>query len=123
MPFIRAISDTSPTNQLNLKSLQPCAIELKDVGRSRGQRAAAYNCRNVGICAMLVGSIPVRRFSPNSLPGHHYCEAEAARTERAWATYRLAMNGIEETKAGNRPVSEFRVTFLRCTRCECRAEA
>jgi hypothetical protein len=70
-----------------------------------------------------VGSIPVRRFSPNNLPGHHFFEAEAAGTERAWATYRLAMNGIEETKAGNRPVIEFRVTFLRRTRCERRAEA
>ena len=31
----------------------------------------------------------------------------------AWATYRLAMDGIEETKAGNRPVSAFRAKFLR----------
>ena len=62
---------------------------------------------------MLAGSIPVRRFSPNSLPGLHQCEAEAAETHSAWATYRLAMDGIEETKAGNRPVSAFRATFLR----------
>jgi hypothetical protein len=61
---------------------------------------------------MLAGSIPVRRFSPNSLPGLHQCEAEAAETDLAWATYRLAMDGIEETKAGNRPVSAFRATFL-----------
>ncbi len=123
MPFIRAISDTSPTSQLSLTSLRTCAIEPQYAGRSRGQRTAAYNCRNVGICVMLAGSVPVRLFSPINLPGFHECETKAAQTDRAWATYRLAMDGIEKTKAGNRPVSEFRVKFLRSTRCERRAEA
>ena len=123
MPFIRAISDTSPTSQLNVTFLQPGVLELQYAGRSRGQRTAAYNCRSVGSCVMLAGSIPVRRFSPTSLPGFHECETKAAQTDRAWATYRLAMDGIEETEAGNRPVSEFRVKFLRTTRCERRAEA
>ncbi len=123
MPFIRAISETSPTSQLSLTSLRTCAIEPQYAGRSRGQRTAAYNCRNVGICVMLAGSVPVRRFSPNNLPGFHQCETKAAQTDRAWATYRVAMDGIEKTKAGNRPVSEFRVKFLRTTRCERRAEA
>ena len=62
---------------------------------------------------MLAGSIPVKRFSPSSLPGHHQCEVEAAQTDRAWATHKLAMEGIEKTKAGNRPVSAFRATYLR----------
>jgi hypothetical protein len=62
---------------------------------------------------MLAGSIPVKRFSPSSLPGHHQCEVEAAQTDRAWVTHKLAMDGIERTKAGNRPVSAFRVKFLR----------
>ncbi len=62
---------------------------------------------------MLAGSVPVKRFSPSSLPGNHQCKAEAAETDRAWATYKLAIDGIEKTKAGNRPVSEFRATFLR----------
>jgi hypothetical protein len=113
MPFIRAISDTSPTSQLDVTFLRPCAIEPKDAGRSRGQRTAAYNCRNVGICVMLAGSVPVKRFSPSNLPGRHKCEADAADTAQAWATYKTAMDGIEKTKAGNRPVSKFRATFLR----------
>jgi hypothetical protein len=62
---------------------------------------------------MLAVSIPVKRFSPNNLPGKHQCKAEAAETDRAWATYKTVMDGIEETKAGNRPVSAFRVKFLR----------
>ncbi len=62
---------------------------------------------------MLAGSVPVKRFSPSCLPGHHQCEVEAAEIDRAWATHKLAMEGIEETKAGNRPVSAFRATFLR----------
>jgi hypothetical protein len=62
---------------------------------------------------MFAGSIPVRRFSPNNLPGCHQGEAEAAQTDRASATYRAAMDGIEVTKTGNRPVSAFRATFLR----------
>ncbi len=70
-PFIRAISDTSPTSKLNVTFLQTCAIEPQYAGRSRGQQTVAYNCRSVGICEMLAGSIPVRRFSPNSLPGRH----------------------------------------------------
>jgi hypothetical protein len=70
---------------------------------------------------MLAGSVPVRLFSPTSLAGRHQCETEAAQTDRAWVTYRAAMDGIEKTKAGNRPVSEFRVKFLRTTRCERRA--
>jgi hypothetical protein len=70
-PFIRAISDTSPTSKLNVTFLRTCAIDPKDAGRSRGQRTAAYNCRNVVICVMLAGSIPVKRFSPSSLPGKH----------------------------------------------------
>jgi hypothetical protein len=112
--FIRAISDTSPTSQLNVTFLQTCASEPQYARRSRGQRTAAYNCRSVGICAMLAGSVPVSRFSPNSLPGNHQCEAEATqRQTEHWTTYRLAMDGIEETKAGNRPVSAFRATFLR----------
>jgi hypothetical protein len=123
VPFIRAISETSPTSQLNVTFLQPSVLQPNDAGRSRGQRTAAYNCRNVGICVMLAGIVPVRRFSPSSLPGRNQCETEAAQTDRAWATYRVAMDGIEETKAGNRPVSEFRVKFLRTTRCERRAEA
>ncbi len=113
MPFIRAISDTSPTSQLNVTFLQPGVLELQYAGRSRGQRTAAYNCRNVGISVMLAGSVPVKRFSPSNLPGRHQCKAEAADTARAWATYKTAMDGIEKTKAGNRPVSEFRATFLR----------
>ncbi len=113
MPFIRAISDTSPTSQLNVTFLQPSVLEPQYAGRSRGQRTAAYNCRNVGICVMLAGSIPVKRFSPNNLPERHQCEAKAADTARAWATYKTAMDGIEETNAGNRPVSEFRATILR----------
>ncbi len=112
MPFIRAISDTSPTSQLNVTFLRTCAIE-PNAGRSRGQRKEAYNCRNVGICVMLAGSVPVKRFSANNLPGRRQCEAEAAETDQAWATYKTAMDGIEETKAGNRPVSAFRATFLR----------
>ena len=117
VPFICAISDTSPTSKLNVTFLRTCAIEPKDAGRSRGQRTAAYNCRNVGVCVMLAGSVPVRRFSPNNLPGRHQCRAALAQTERAWATYRWAMDGIEETKAGNQPVSAFRVKFLRQHPC------
>jgi hypothetical protein len=113
VPFIRAISDTSPTSQLNVTFLQPSVLEPQYAGRSRGQRTTAYNCRKVGICAMYAGSIPVKRFSPNNLPGRHQCEAEAADTARAWETYKTATDAIEETKAGNRPVSEFRATFLR----------
>jgi hypothetical protein len=71
VPFICAISDTSPTRKLNVTFLQSCAMEPQYAHRSRGQRTAAYNCRSVGICAMLVGSVPVKRFSPNSLPGRH----------------------------------------------------
>jgi hypothetical protein len=44
----------------------------------------AHNSSNVGICEMLAGSSPVRRFSPNNLPGLHKCKAEAAKTNRAW---------------------------------------
>jgi hypothetical protein len=62
---------------------------------------------------MLAGSIPVKRFSPSSLSGHYHCETEAAQTDRAWVTHKLAMDGIEKTKAGNRPVSAFRAKFLR----------
>ena len=114
MPFICAISDTSPTSKLNVTFLQRCAIEPQYAGRSRGQRTVAYNCRSVGIFVMLAGSVPVRRFSPNNLLGNHQCEAEAAqRQTEDGTTYRLAMDGIEETKAGNRPVSAFRATFLR----------
>jgi hypothetical protein len=113
VPFIRAISGTSPTSQLNVTFLQKCAIEPKFADRSRGQRTAAYNSRSVGICTMFAGSMPVSRFSPNNLPGRHQRKAETAQTDQAWATYRVAMDGIEETKAGNRPVSEFRATFLR----------
>ena len=114
VPFICAISDTSPTSKLNVTFLQRCAIEPQYAGRSRGQRTVAYNCRSVGIFVMLAGSVPVRRFSPNSLPCNHQCEAEAAqRQTEDGTTYRLAMDGIEETKAGNRPVSAFRATFLR----------
>ena len=62
---------------------------------------------------MFAGSVPVRRFSPNSLPGRQQCKAAAAQRQAEHrATYRLAMDGIEETKAGNRPVSAFRATFL-----------
>ena len=115
MPFIRAISDTSPTSQLNVTFLQTSAIEplRQDAGRSRGQRTAAYNSRNVGICVMLAGSIPVIRFSPSNLLASHRCEPQAAQADQAWATYRSAMNGIDETKAGKRPVSKLRATFLR----------
>ena len=111
MPFIRAISDTSPTSQLNVTFLQTQVIE--PLRRRPLPRTKAYNCRSIGIWARLVGSIPVRRFSPNNLPGRHQCQAAAAQTDGAWATYRLAIEGIEETKAGNRPVSAFRATFLR----------
>ena len=113
LPFICAISDTSPTSKLNVTFLQTCAIEPQYARRSRGQPTAAYNCRSVGICAMLVGSVPVRRFSPNSLPGRHQRSGGGTEKDRAWVTYRLAMDGIEERKAGNRPVSAFRATFLR----------
>ncbi len=113
LPFICAISDTSPTSKLNVTFLQTCAIEPQYERRSRGQRTVAYNCRSVGICAMLVGSVPVRRFSPNSLPGRHQRSGGGTEKDRAWVTYRLAMDGIEETKSGNRPVSAFRATFLR----------
>ncbi len=78
--FIRAISDTSPTSKLNVTFLRTSAIE--DAGHSRGQRTAAYNSRNVVICAMLVGSVPVRRFSPSSLPGYHQGQAEVPQTDR-----------------------------------------
>jgi hypothetical protein len=113
VPFICAISDTSPTSKLNVTFLQICAIEPQYARRSREQPTAAYNCRSVGICAMLVGSVPVKRFSLNSLPGRHQCNGGRTKTDRAWATYTLAMEGIEETKAGNRPVSAFCAMFLR----------
>ena len=71
MPFIRAISDTSPTSKLNVTFLQTCAMKPPHARRSREQRTAAYNCRSVGICVMLAGSVPVSRFSPNSLPDNH----------------------------------------------------
>ena len=71
VPFICAISDTSPTSKLNVTFLQTCTIEPQYARRSREQPTAAYNCRSVRICVMLVGSVPVRRFSPNSLPGRH----------------------------------------------------
>ena len=117
VPFICAISDTSPTSKLNVTFLQTCAIEPQYARRSREQPTAAYNCRSVRICVMLVGSVPVRRFSPNSLPGRHQRSGGGTETDRAWATYRWAMEGIEETKAGNQPVSAFRVKFLRQHPC------
>ena len=77
MPFIRAISETSPTSQLYVTFLRTCAIEPNDAGHSRGKRTAAYSSRSVGICVMLAGSIPVKRFSPNNLPGRHQGQAAA----------------------------------------------
>ena len=85
MPFIRAISNASPTSKLNVTFLQTSAGKpFKDETSNQGTRPTTYNSRNVGICVMLAGSIPVRRFSPNNLPGRHQCQAEAAAIDRAW---------------------------------------
>jgi hypothetical protein len=86
VPFIRAISDTSPTRRLNVTFLP--ATMIKDAASRRGWQTAAYNIRNCGIRVMLAGSIPVRRFSPSNLRDRHRCGAEAARADRAWPTYR-----------------------------------
>jgi hypothetical protein len=55
--------------------------------RGRGRQTKAHNSRSVDICVMLVGSIPVRRFSPNNLPGRHQCDAAAAQTDQGNAQF------------------------------------
>ncbi len=121
MPFIRAISETSPTSKLNVTFLRTCAIDpirRRPQPRSTDSGVQLPQCRHLRDVGgkhpreAILAKQPGRPPSVSSGGGHN---------DRAWATYRAAMDGIEKTKAGNRPVSEFRVKFLRTTRCERRA--
>jgi hypothetical protein len=106
VPFICAISDTSPTSKLNVRFLQTCAIEPEHARCKREQKTAAYNCRSVGICAISAGRTPVRRFSPNSLPSHHQCESEAAqKTHREWDNVQIG-DGWHRGNKGGEPARQ-----------------
>ena len=117
MPFIRAISDTSPTSKLNVTFLQTCAMEPQC---ATSVRTLQPRTTDSGV------QLPQRRHLRDvggKRPGEPILAKQPAgaairarrrrhKTNRASATYKLAMDGIEETKAGNRPVSTFRVKFL-----------
>jgi hypothetical protein len=47
MPFIRAISDTSPTSQLNVTFLQPCATESWPQPRATDSGVQLSQCRHL----------------------------------------------------------------------------
>jgi hypothetical protein len=121
--FIRAISDASPTSKLKLTLLQTCSIELKSRPQqprktdSGVQLAQRPNLRDVG------GKRPGETVLAKQPAGPPSVPSGGGRNRPSMGTYRLAIDGIEETKAGNRPVSEFRATFLQNHHCGHRAEA
>ncbi len=100
-----------------------CAIEPKDAGRGRGQRTVAYNCRNVVICVMLAGSIPVKRFSPSNLPGHHQRQAAAAGIDRARERTDWRWMASRKQRPGTGPLAHSLRRFCCTTRCRCRGRA
>lgn len=81
------------------------------VGSCRDSRHAAHSFRSDGICVMLVGNVPPKRFSGSNLP---HAPSLKPRGEKSTgrATYSSAIDGIDHRKGGISPLREFRPRLL-----------